>query len=125
VRNRLSAIGVLLLTVSLGACAAAAPTPTPLTSFQKAWCAQHDMTPVVLTGVSAETLDDAVIEAAQQLHVTVPATVLTANSTHGSINLTGDTSLFDSVPRTWPDDFKAWKLTPDYARACVAAFDQR
>jgi hypothetical protein len=127
VRNRLLAIGVLLLTVSLGACAAAAPTPTPLTAFQKAWCAQHDMTPVVLSGITSfnATLDDAVIEVAQQLHLTVPATVLTANSTFGSINLSGDTSLFDSTPPTWPDDYKAWKLTPDYARACVAAFDQR
>ncbi len=122
------AIGAFLLTVSLGACAAAAPTPTPLTAFQKAWCAQHDMTPTVLSGISnldEATLDDAVIEVAQQLHLTVPATVLTANSTYESINLTGNTALFDSMPRTWPDDYKAWKLTPDYARACVAAFDQR
>ena len=78
------------------------------------------MTPPV-PGVSSG-IDDAVLQAADHLHIQIPDAIKGANSNFTTVNVTGDIQLMNP-PDNWPAVMASWAKTSDYARACVAAFE--
>jgi len=62
-----------------------------------------------------------VLQAAVKLGITVPPEIVQANAIFGM----GVSQSLDQLPPSWPDMLKSWSQTPDYARACIAAFEAR
>jgi hypothetical protein len=112
-------IPVVVLVAACGGTPAAT-----MTDAQLLWCGEHNMTPVLSIGSFAGTVDNAVLEAARKLGITIPPDITAADAAFATVNLTGDTSILNTMP-DWPTAMKAWVTTPDYARACIAAFDSR
>lgn len=108
---------VIALTLSVAACAGAT-----LTDAQVLWCMEHDMT--AIHGIAGDN-DDIVLQAAAKLGIPIPATIAKANDIFIGQNLFGISEDVNNLPDGFRDDLDAWRKTPDYARACSAAFDSR
>jgi hypothetical protein len=111
------------LVIALVAACGGTPTAT-MSDAQLLWCGEHNMTPIQSIGSFAGTVDNAVLEAARKLGITIPPDIETADTIFIGNNLTGDDQSLNSLP-DWVSAMKAWAKTADYARACIAAFDSR
>lgn len=114
-RNTAARLPVLLMLVALSACGAS------LGDAQRVWCEDHDMTRPYFIA----TTDDQVLQAAETLGITIPDKVRRANAIFALENAGTDLSVADDLPDGWPDALDEWRMSPDYARACIAAFDAR
>jgi hypothetical protein len=83
------------------------------------------MTPIqdlVDLGSTTQPIDDAVLETAAKLGISIPDSVKSANDGWNAYNLgVKDTNVADD----WETVLADWRKTSDYTRACVAAFDLR
>jgi hypothetical protein len=116
-------LGKLALVVLTVVACGGAPSPT-MSDAQLLWCDKHNMTPLVSIGAFSGKEGSEVLQDARKLGLTIPPDIDKADGIFATMNLTNDSNLANTLP-DWNAAMKVWVQTPDYARACVAAFESR
>ncbi len=115
--------------LALGACGSAeTPAPT-LSDAAKLWCLNHDQGQNGF-GTVPDTFDQ-VTAAANELGIAFPKAVTDYDAAWRAMSGSGGTATIpDSVASAYVTfstgvGIKTWRASPEYARACTAAFESR
>jgi hypothetical protein len=128
-RTRRSIPSLLLVGCLVGGCAAAASPAPSLSDAARLWCLDNDHGQNGF-GTVPDTYD-LVTEAANKLGITFPKVVTDYDAAWRIMSASGGTATIPAdvasayVAFFAGDGIKTWRASPEYARACAAAFGSR
>lgn len=122
----LFALGAAVFAASCGVVPAATPVPT-MSDAARVWCADNDSYNRGFgDALSGSNRVDLVAPAAVKLGLTVPKAILDMGEAWATSELSNWTVFLpEDVTSAYQAALPAWRASPEYARACQAAFESR